>query len=145
MWNEIRKNFENLNINAIAINERLSRYIFFHDIDVDIRNKEMKKWKNVRIQNFLSTNQLSVIISKIVNDTKSNTRSWKQQTIDSSNYAFFESSKKMFSQIFNADWLLNSAKIFRDAKITIIMIFQINARSRQTEHVKTSKIRQNLC
>ena len=110
MWNEIKKNFENLNINAIAINERLSRYTSFHDIDVDIRNKEMKKWKDVRIQNFLSTSQLSIIISRAVNDTKSDTRSWKQQTVDSSNYAFSESLKKMFSQIFNAGWLLSSSR-----------------------------------
>ena len=73
--------------------------------------------------------------------------------MNSSNYAFFESFKKMFSQIFNVSWLSNSKKIFQDAKITIIMIFQfrdakitiimllqINARN------KTSKIRhlQNL-
>ena len=145
MWNEVRKEFRSLNINAIATNGRLSRYTSLHDIDVDIRSKKMKRWKDVRIQNFLSTNQLLVIISRTVNDTKSNTRSWKQQAVDSSNYAFFEPFKKMFSQIFNANWLLNSTEIFRDAKVTIIVILQVNARSRQAEHVKTSRIRQSLC
>ena len=31
------------------VNERLSRYIFFHNIDVDIRNKKIKKCSNSKL------------------------------------------------------------------------------------------------
>ena len=137
MWNEIRKEFRSLNINAIATNERLSRYTLSHDIDADIRSKKMKRWKDVRIQDFLSTSQLSIIISKTVNDTKSNIRSWKQQTIDSSNYVFSESLKKMFFQIFNADWLLSSSK-----NISRCENHDHNDFSNQCK-IKTNKTRQN--
>ena len=48
-----------------------------------------------------------------MNCTKSNFWYWKQQTIESSNYAFFESFKKMFFQIFNANWLKIEEEWFR--------------------------------
>ena len=69
---------------------------------------------------------MSIIISKIVNCTKSNHRYWKQQTIKSSNHVFSESFKKMFFQIFNANWLEIAKKTKFDAKVTTIMIFQVN-------------------
>ena len=65
---------------------------------------------------------------------------------------FFESFKKMFFQIFNANWLLSSRKKIQNAKITIIMIFQFrNAKItiiiflQTNAKNKTNKIRQSLC
>ena len=48
-----------------------------------------------------------------MNCTKSNFWYWKQQTIESSNHAFFESFKKVISQIFNANWLKIEEEWFR--------------------------------
>ena len=85
-----------------------------------------------------------------MNCTKSNHRYWKQQTVESSNHAFFESLKKMFSQIFNANWLEIARKTKFDARITTIVIFQINDfRCEDHDHSDFSSHRvykfRNLC
>ena len=131
MWNEIRKNFRNLIYRMRS--RRLSRRIIFSRqfIDFDAERKKIKRYKLIRIQISLSFNQLSIIKSKIVNCTKSNSRYWKQQTMKSSNHVFFESFTKMiFRFLTQIDY--ESKKTNFDAKITITVIFQFKANAKIT-------------
>ena len=146
MWNKIKKKFRSLNINAIATNERLSRLHIFFMISMLIF--EIKRWKNKKMFEFKTFCQQ-------INCQSSYRKLWivRNQTLDHENnkqlihqtMLFLSHSKKCsFKFLTQTDYWIR-AKIFRNAKITIIVIFQVNAKSRQTEHVKTSKIRQSLC
>ena len=87
---------------SLASNHLLSNNL---SISVRIRKQKNKKIRKNSTQISLFTSQLSIIKFRIASCTKSSSDIESSRADESSNHAFSELLTKMFSQIFNADWL----------------------------------------
>ena len=98
-------------------------HFFSNNSSISVRIERKKKIE-IRIRFFCHSVNCYVIRSRIVNCTKSNFWFWKQQTVKSSNHAFFESFTKMiFRFLTQTDY---ESKKTIDAKITMIVLFQVS-------------------